>query len=41
MNFKKKIFKYSTTQRFLAFLGYLYILFVGITSKIVIKNDKF
>ncbi len=41
MNFKKKIFKLSVTQRLLAYLGYLYILFVGLTSKIEIYNDEF
>ena len=39
MNFKKKIFSYPRVQKFLAFLGYLYILFVFITSKIKIKNE--
>tara|TARA_B100000674_G_C37823562_1_gene907019 strand:- start:17 stop:688 length:672 start_codon:yes stop_codon:yes gene_type:complete len=41
MSFKKKIFKYSLTQKILAYFGYLYILLVGLTSKIDIKNDKF
>ena len=41
MSFKKKIFKYSLTQKILAYLGYIYILLVGLTSKIDIKNDKF
>ena len=41
MNFKKKIFKFSIIQKFLAYLGYLYILFVGITSVIKIKNKNF
>ena len=41
MSFKKKLFKLSITQRFLAFLGYVYILIVGMTSKIEIKNEKF
>ena len=41
MSFKKKLFKFSITQKFLAFLGYLYILFVGVTSKIEIDNDHF
>ena len=41
MNFKKKIFKFSIIQKFLAYLGYLYILFVGITSVIKIKNENF
>ena len=41
MIFKKKIFKYSLTQKILAYLGYIYILLVGLTSKIDIKNDKF
>ena len=29
MSFKKKLFKFSVTQKFLAYIGYLYILFVG------------
>ena len=37
----KKIFKFSFTQKFLAYLGYLYILFVGLTSRIEIKNEDF
>ena len=37
----KKIFKYSLLQKFLAYVGYIYILFVCITSKIKIKNDQF
>ena len=41
MNFKKRIFKYSVTQKILAYLGYLYILLVGFTSIIKIKNDNF
>ncbi len=41
MSFKKKIFKYPFTQKFLAYLGYLYIRFVGLTSKIKIQNDNF
>tara|TARA_Y100001970_G_C14219979_1_gene852049 strand:- start:139 stop:810 length:672 start_codon:yes stop_codon:yes gene_type:complete len=41
MSFKKKIFKFSITQRVLAYFGYLYILFVGITSNIDIKNGDF
>ena len=41
MSFKKKLFKFSFTQKFLAYLGYLYILFVGITSKIEIINEEF
>ncbi len=41
MSFKKKIFKLSFTQKFLAYIGYLYILFVGFTSKIEIINDDF
>tara|TARA_B100001769_G_C22041251_1_gene559574 strand:+ start:245 stop:916 length:672 start_codon:yes stop_codon:yes gene_type:complete len=41
MSFKKKIFKFTLTQKFLAFLGYLYILFVGITSNITIENKDF
>ena len=36
----KKIFKYSSLQKFLAYVGYIYILFVCITSKIKIKNDQ-
>ena len=36
----KKIFKYSLSQKFLAYIGYIYILFVCITSKIKIKNDQ-
>jgi len=39
MNFKKKIIKFSIIQKFLAYVGYLYILFVGATSKIDIKNQ--
>ena len=41
MSFKKKLFKFSFIQKFLAYLVYLYILFVGITSKIEIINDEF
>ena len=41
MSFKKKLFKFSITQKFLAYIGYLYILFVGITSKIEIINEEF
>ena len=41
MNFKKKIFKLAFIQKLLAMMGYLYILFVGFTSKIDIKNEKF
>ena len=41
MSFKKKLFKFSITQKFLAYIGYLYILFVGITSKIEIINQEF
>ncbi len=40
MSFKKKIFKFSFTQKILAFIGYLYILLVGYTSKIQIKNSE-
>ena len=40
MNFKKKIFKFQFTQKILAYIGYLYILFVCFTSKIKIKNNK-
>ena len=40
MSFKKKIFKFSFSQKILAFIGYLYILFVGYTSKIQIKNSE-
>ena len=36
----KKIFKYSLLQKFLAYVGYIYILFVCITSKIKIKNGQ-
>ena len=36
----KKIFKYLLLQKFLAYVGYIYILFVCITSKIKIKNDQ-
>ena len=39
MSFKKKIFKYSLVQRFLAYIGYLYILIVCLTSRINIKNN--
>ena len=38
MSFKKRIFKFSLSQKILAFIGYLYILFVCCTSKIQIKN---
>ena len=41
MSFKKKLFKFSIAQKFLAYIGYLYILFVGITSKIEIINQEF
>ena len=41
MSIKKKIFKFSITQKFLAYLGYLYILFVGVTSKIEFNNENF
>ncbi len=41
MSFKKKIFKFSLTQKFLAYIGYLYILFVGLTSKVEIDNEEF
>ncbi|MAV63629.1 MAG: hypothetical protein CMG00_00385 [Candidatus Marinimicrobia bacterium] len=41
MSFKKKLFKISLVQKILAYLGYLYIFFVGITSKIEIKNELF
>jgi len=40
MSIKKKIFKFSITQKFLAYLGYLYILVVGITSRIEINNEN-
>ncbi len=40
MSFKKKIFKFSISQKILAFIGYLYILFVCYTSKIQIINSK-
>ena len=39
MNFKKKIFKFTISQKILAFIGYLYILLVGYTSNIQIKNS--
>ncbi len=41
MSFKKKLFKLSIIQKFLAYIGYLYILFVGITSRIEIINQEF
>ncbi len=41
MNFKKKLFRLSIVQKILAYIGYMYILLVGITSKINIKNDEF
>ncbi len=41
MSFKKKLFKFSITQKILAYIGYLYILLVGLTSKIEIINDEF
>ena len=40
MSFKKKIFKFSISQKILAFIGYLYILFVCYTSKIQIINSE-
>ena len=40
MSFKKKIFKFSISQKILAFIGYLYILFVCYTSKIQILNSE-
>ena len=40
MNFKKKIFKYTLSQKILAFIGYIYILFVCYTSKIQIINSE-
>ena len=40
MSFKKKIFKFSISQKILAFIGYLYILFVCYTSKIQIVNSE-
>ena len=40
MSFKKKIFKFSISQKILAFVGYLYILFVCYTSKIQIINSE-
>ena len=40
MRFKKKIFKFSVSQKILAFIGYLYILFVCYTSKIQIINSE-
>ena len=41
MNFKKKLFKFSIIQKILAYVGYLYILFVGTTSKIEVKNEGY
>ena len=41
MSFRKKLFKLSIAQRFLAFIGYLYILFVGFTSKIEVLNEEY
>ncbi len=41
MNYKKRILKISIIQKFLAYFCYLYILLVGTTSKIKIKNEKF
>ncbi len=41
MSFRKKIFKFSFIQKFLAYFVYVYILFVGITSQIKIKNQDF
>ena len=40
MSFKKKIFKFSISQKILAFIGYVYILFVCYTSKIQIINSE-
>lgn len=40
MSFKKKIFKFSISQKILAFIGYLYILLVCYTSKIQIINSE-
>ncbi len=40
MSFKKKFFKFSISQKILAFIGYLYILFVCYTSKIQIINSE-
>ena len=40
MSFKKKIFKFSISQKILAFVGYIYILFVCYTSKIQIINSE-
>ena len=40
MSFKKNIFKFTIIQKLLAYLGFIYILFVGMTSRIKIKNDK-
>ena len=40
MSFKKKIIKFTISQKILAFIGYMYILFVCYTSKIQIKNSK-
>ena len=41
MSFKKKLFKFSIIQKILAYIGYLYILFVGVTSEIEIVNEDF
>ncbi len=40
MSFKKRIFKFSLSQKILAFISYIYILFVCYTSKIQIKNSE-
>ena len=37
----KKLFKLKLTQRIFAFFGYIYILFVCLTSRIRIKNSKY
>ena len=41
MIFKKKLLKFSFIQRILAFIGYIYILFVCFTSNIKIMNFHF
>ena len=40
MSFKKKFFKFTLSQKILAFIGYLYILVVCYTSKIQIQNSR-
>ena len=39
MSFKKKFIKFKLSQKILAFIGYLYILFVCFTSKIYERNS--